>query len=391
MKELFLENHYFEDSIKEMIIKEAIIIFDTNALLNLYLYTEKNRKKFFEILEHREVKEKLWMPYQVACEIYSNRESKRYEIEKSRMNLINKCRGAFKGLENILNGNDFKRLRERDKDAFEKIEKKSNEMNEAFINEIKKNIEILKINENKDEILNKINNIYESRVLKKPSKEYIEKLEEDGKKRYEKKIAPGYEDKNKLNNKYGDFFIWREIIDLAKEKKKNIVFISDDAKEDWRHEVNEKSCGAKKELLKEFKEETEGQLFFLWESEEFIKNYGTHYEIKKIDSLQKETKGITIDKIEIKDIDLLEGINSVAKENTTFKESFLHYYKKNLEIVKCKKNLERVNNELLEIGTLRRYGKESEIEIEIMDRKLNYLRNKKEQLERKIQMLQNFV
>lgn len=70
---------------------------------------------------------------------------------------------------------------------------------------------------------------------------------EQGRKRYEKHIPPGYKDEEKNNKKgqgkeqgnsneerrFGDLIVWVQILDKAEETGKPIVFVTDDRKEDW--------------------------------------------------------------------------------------------------------------------------------------------------------------
>jgi len=54
--------------------------------------------------------------------------------------------------------------------------------------------------------------------------------------RYSHLIPPGFEDNNKLENKYGDLIIWKEILEnCIKYNSKNILFISLDTKKDWAY------------------------------------------------------------------------------------------------------------------------------------------------------------
>lgn len=47
-------------------------------------------------------------------------------------------------------------------------------------------------------------------------------------------IPPGFKDKNKETNRYGDVIIWYEILENSKlKKRKNVLFISHDVKIDW--------------------------------------------------------------------------------------------------------------------------------------------------------------
>ena len=53
---------------------EAIIVFDTNILLNLYEYSQNTCDVVFEIMEN--LNNQLWLPYKVGEEFYTKRISK---------------------------------------------------------------------------------------------------------------------------------------------------------------------------------------------------------------------------------------------------------------------------------------------------------------------------
>src|SRR5260221_3874962 len=53
--------------------REAIFVFDTSVLLNIYRYTPKTREDFFKILE--QLKSRIWIPHQVALEYHEQREN----------------------------------------------------------------------------------------------------------------------------------------------------------------------------------------------------------------------------------------------------------------------------------------------------------------------------
>lgn len=91
---------------------------------------------------------------------------------------------------------------------------------------------------------------------------------------------------------YGDFIVWRQIIDKALADKKDFIFVSDDLKEDWILEIHGKKIGPRKELLKEFYDKTEGKSILIYNQKQFltyardnenadIKN-GTITEVKRV-------------------------------------------------------------------------------------------------------------
>ena len=175
-----------------------------------------------------------------------------------------------------------------------------------------------------DEILEKITKIFENKDNNKFSEEELKKIFEDGKIRYEKKIPPGYKDikpKNPKeseesednNKKYGDLVIWKEILLIGKEKNRNIIFVSNDKKEDWQEKFEGKSIGTRKELIREYYDTT-GKIFYSLNTNDFIKRLSIKYEILDTEELNKENEIIQ------EEMELKNEIEELVKENEVIKE-----------------------------------------------------------------------
>src|SRR5690349_1378861 len=69
--------------------EKGYFVFDTNALLNLYRYTADTRNDFLAVLKN--LKDRLYLPHQIALEFHSNRLNvikllnKSYSIIKERI------------------------------------------------------------------------------------------------------------------------------------------------------------------------------------------------------------------------------------------------------------------------------------------------------------------
>ena len=61
-------------------------------------------------------------------------------------------------------------------------------------------------------------------------KEDKNKLEENLNYRIEHQIAPGFKDSKKPDKGIGDLIIWQTILELSKDKKKDIVFVTNEKK-----------------------------------------------------------------------------------------------------------------------------------------------------------------
>lgn len=60
--------HYHINEELDNIYKNAIIVLDTNSLLNIYRYNESNRKKYIEIL--KKVNKRIYLTDQICAEFY---------------------------------------------------------------------------------------------------------------------------------------------------------------------------------------------------------------------------------------------------------------------------------------------------------------------------------
>lgn len=116
-------------------------------------------------------------------------------------------------------------------------------------------------------------------------------------------IPPGNKDKSKDKNAIGDFVIWQTILELGKSKKQDIIFISNDEKNDWLLKGNKQSISTKFELVEEFWRETEGHNFICMTFENFVQLQGLQIDLKN------EFEELFFDKIETKDsLDYLETV-----------------------------------------------------------------------------------
>ena len=79
--------------------ENGTFVFDANVLLNLYRYSESTRKDFISVL--KKLKEKLFLPHQVGLEFHSNR-----------LNVIRGLEQSYKALEDVIDGNYEKSLRD---------------------------------------------------------------------------------------------------------------------------------------------------------------------------------------------------------------------------------------------------------------------------------------
>lgn len=301
MKNSFSEHHVSDKGELEEFLKTSTIVLDTNALLDLYRLNKENRDKYFEVLSN--VKDRLHLTYHIGHEFYKNKEIVIASICNMKKDLKKYLEEELTKIENKLKNSNFNNnasLLKYEKQLQEVLIENLTLFKEESLNTIDEKNQFINGDYlyDKDEILYKINEIYEGKIGKKIEDEELEKIYIEGEKRYEGKIPPGYSDvkDKKGNEKFGDLIIWKELIEFSQETKNDVLLISRDRKPDWCYKLNGYDLGPRKELLSEFKKET-GQRFFSLTVSHFIDKVSQIYSINDTLELTKEIKEL-VDKIE---------------------------------------------------------------------------------------------
>ena len=273
--------------LEDKLWNDAIIVFDTCALLDFYFLTEEYQQIMSDILIA--MKDRIWIPAHVKYEFEKNHEkgafnpiNEKYSETKIQKN---KFVEELKSLIDLWDKQYYhpfitEQSLQDIKDTLTDIEPKIANIKTIIsmqYQDRKKEIQDLK---EKDIVGKTVNQLNSGIPL---SFSEIKKIAEEGRVRYANHIPPGYKDSGTKSGirQYGDLIIWKEIIRKAKEEKKDIIFISNDQKVDWiiTDETNNDKLAEKpnpnelgnprRELLAEFEEET-GRNMWIYSTSSFI-------------------------------------------------------------------------------------------------------------------------
>lgn len=257
------------------------------TLLNLYYYSsaarDQLRSSIFDLLVGR-----LWIPSQVEFEYLKNREatllkpiSEKY-VKQVEDDYLKNSRALVQKLQSVIeNLGQQTRKTERHPYIEENITQqllndvteyagKFNAANLALIQEVNDRKKEIESSKESDEVLDLIEQYFS---VGRPwtFQQQLDVIPQ-GQLRYSNKIPPGYKDQEEKigTQKFGDLFVWLQIIEFASTSRSNIILVTDDAKEDWCLKDN-KGILAKprKELVTEFNSTTE-KSFWMYSSEQFI-------------------------------------------------------------------------------------------------------------------------
>lgn len=302
---------YSEEEYKN-IWNNALIVVDSNILLNFYRYSEDTRNKIFKILE--KLKSRLWIPYQVGKEFFNNKNKVMVSSYKEYDILLSSLKQKIQEAKEETNKRKNNQL---------KCKNEINNILDKSINEIEsllekeKKIKKPKFEKNsiEDNILALFNNSIGEPIV---DSEY-EEMKNEGLRRFKEQIPPGYKDDDKEEN--GDYYIFYSFMKKAKEENKDIILITDDVKEDWFNIINGEKHGGRNEILNEFYKET-GQLLIIYTSDGFAESYN-----KNLD------KGFADEKT-ISELKSIRNIRERENYANLFDKKFvnrLNYYKNNIQ------------------------------------------------------------
>lgn len=301
MKKLFPGYYRKTEADIKKIWEKGIILFDTNVLLNLYRYSDSTQETLLDLIN--KFSKQIYLPHQAALEYNRNRYEVIAEQEKAYKEFLEKISHIQKDLQSSSKPPFLSSKVDNDLNiVFEKV---ISEVDES----IKKYCEYLK----QDPIYNKISLLFENKITDCYNEEELKEIYKEGEERFKMKIPPGFEDdKNKDGNrKYGDLVLWKQVIDLAKKLKKDIILVTDERKLDWWWKIKDgRNMGARQELIQEMKNEANVD-FHMYSSERFL-SYGQTFLKEQINN-QALNEILAMKKAEIEEIRRIEILRREPK------------------------------------------------------------------------------
>lgn len=215
-------------------IKQAIIVIDTNVLLQAYQWKGIEMDAVLDKLEWFSRYDRLIIPSQVVYEFRKIREGLIRKIENSLSNIVNEIEKvkippnkSLKEICSVFSQTEEFKLAEETK---ERITKDLLNYQELLKSLNLKAIELF----DKDETLERIQRLINRAFFLPEDLGSEESLELEGQKRFSENIPPGLKDKNKGKERsesdpFGDYKIWAHILKINSD----VLFITYDEKNDW--------------------------------------------------------------------------------------------------------------------------------------------------------------
>ena len=212
--------------------ENATFVFDTNFLLDLYRVSHSTAENFLNILQ--QIKNRIWLPYQVADEFLRRREEIiASEVEsfqkalsalakwKSEQQNFNSLRGSLRQTGRIVSAEvDFLFGDQKHYlDAVDAVEKAFREKIEQITRDHSS------LHSEKDSILENLLLLFDSKVGEPFNEPILPNLYKEADDRYKRLKPPGFMDAKEKEDerKYGDFILWKQILEFAKKESRPII------------------------------------------------------------------------------------------------------------------------------------------------------------------------
>lgn len=295
MKTLF-PGHYPPASSFEEALPKALIIFDTNVLLNFYELGPDTRTRLFSALN--QIRDSCWLPYHVALEFHRNRLGKVEQALQIHRDAVVKFRQDVTALTVLLEKQDVLKHDART-EGFVKPFKEAAEALAAHADEAGSK---LPQRSHDDPVNDALADIFDGRVGPSPTQEEINKYNEEGRRRAEHKHPPGVTDGQKAGERFldrdvaylgerGDLYIWKQILQHLKQvdQKRFLVFVTDERKADWWAKNGKAVVGPAPELCQELAICCPGWHLRMYSSARFFQHLS-------------ETRGVDLNSDDLQDI-----------------------------------------------------------------------------------------
>ncbi|MCK9376833.1 MAG: PIN-like domain-containing protein [Syntrophobacterales bacterium] len=300
MKNNFIGYYRPSDFDFSILWDNCIFSFDANVLLNLYRYSTKTCADLLDILD--KISDRLWLPFQVGIEYQVNRLEVIQKQQNAYSDIINNITQIQNNMESYLNNYlkhpfiEVKPLIDKTKALFSKITEELKTQGEKHPDLI--GFDILR---------DRITDIFNGKVGGAYNFKRLKDIYDEGQKRYEKCIPPGYSDseRKKGENKYGDLILWFQLIDKSIELQKPFIFITDETKEDWWWIFKGRTIGPRPELIEEFHLKTNQDLY-IYSSYQFME-YARQY-------LKQHVEEKAINEVrELRETDIIDSLKFITK------------------------------------------------------------------------------
>ncbi len=283
------------------VLQTGLVVLDTNALLDLYRLSPLARDELFKVLET--LKDRLFVPHQVASEFHKRRldavADRIAEIQGAATTMrdhAQKVRGSSVPFPGAHAGDAaVDSLLSQFVAAFDG----ASEFVDQVASEYDLEPERLLLKSD-DPVLLRLETVLQGRVAPQPPVHQLEADREEGSRRADAELPPGFKDAKKEANSFGDYLWWAEVVRYAAAHPADVLLVCNDvAKGDWTYDKRGMRVGPATELVEEMAAAT-GRHLLMCTTAELLDRAAKHLKVNISANTVSETRHLPETLIEFK-------------------------------------------------------------------------------------------
>lgn len=245
------------------LLTAGLVVFDANALLNLYRYHPKTRDDLIAILT--KLNGRAWVPHHAMREFFESRMTVIENHSKELGDIVVSLSRSEADLQAaIKTWANRAGLPQQQLDELVEISKVSVTQIIDKLKQLGEDDAFKDADDTaKDPVIVQLTSILHASVGPQLVEDELLGAKETAIKRIASKTPPGWKDANKSSNREGDYLVWHETLKEARRRGLDVLFITGDMKEDWWHKQRGESKGPLPELVAEMKAEANVRLYML--------------------------------------------------------------------------------------------------------------------------------
>lgn len=261
MKDNFPGYYPLSEEQMKTFLSSVVIVFDVSALLDLFRIEDSLANKVLEVLKNDKIKNRLWIPYDVACLYHQQMNA---EII-NQMNNINSALSHLKSCKDIANCS--KSYPYFPAEMKSKLEELVTQINAFCTTQKDALVNSLKISP----VKSALGSLFHDKMGNAYTDAELDNIYKEANERFAKLVPPGYLVTELSDNrkKYHDLIIWKQILAYAKNKHKDMILVTGKIKEDWYYVVRDEEVVPRQELINEFMSAT-GKRYYSFSLSRFI-------------------------------------------------------------------------------------------------------------------------
>jgi len=321
MKDLFPGYYRPTDAEFAELWKTATFVFDANVLLHIHRRNKQTRRTILDTI--KQLGDRLWVPFEVAAEYQRNKLGVAHK-------LVETCDPVLDGLRDVKKALEPRAVQDH---PFLDAEALSKDLDALIARVTQARDESRRVSVD-DAESTELASLLHGRIDAPYVGAVLNKNRDEAKVRIKEKIPPGYEDAKTKKDEglaAGDVLIWFKMLDRAKETKRPIIFVTDDAKEDWWLTSQGLTYGPRPELRQEMWTVAQ-QRFYMYKLSTFLEHVEEHLGQKVPEEVVKEVQAHE------------QAQTSLSPTSGAARDGILHRYR---ELASAMQRLERVRGRIL--------------------------------------------